>query len=720
MAKNPQRWKFHRVGGLEQVSLATSTDLANLGKLDQKLWTALSCPTRGLELDPRTLDLLDGDGDGRVRAPDVVAAIEWCKPRLAHLEALVPGEAELPLAAIQTATPEGRALLGAARRLLAALGKADAAAVGPADVADVSHAFDGTPFNGDGVVSAVSAEGDAELAAALADALACAGSTPDRSGQPGVDRARLEAFFADLAAYATWWDAGVGAATARLGPASEAAWKAVAAVRAKVDDYFTRCRLAAMDPFSGAALNRGEEAFPALAARDLSALPPELADLPIARVDPGRPLPLADGVNPAWAAALQALVSDAIVPIIGVRRAELTALEWATLVGAVAPYEAWQAAKQGAAVEKLGVDRVRALLAGDIRARLEDLLAKDLAVAPEAAALGDVVRLVHYHRDLHTLLRNFVSFADFYDPARHAVFQAGTLYLDARSCDLCVRVEDPTAHAVLAQLSRMYIAYCECRRAGGQTMKIAACFTQGDSDYLMAGRNGVFYDRQGRDWDATIVKIVDNPISIRQAFFAPYKKFVRLVEEQAAKFAAAKEQESQARLAEVATGSVGHATGTVKPKPAPVDVGRMVGIIAAIGVGAGALGTMFGGLVSGFMGLQPWWAKVVALLGVMMVISGPSVFIAWLKLRQRTLGPVLDANGWAVNGRVAVNLPLGYALTSRALLPPGSIRSLRDPYEDRAARRRRRLFWALVIVIAGALGAARWYGVWPFGPLPGM
>ena len=80
-----------------------------------------------------------------------------------------------------------------------------------------------------------------------------------------------------------------------------------------------------------------------------------------------------------------------------------------------------------------------------------------------------MVRLVFYHRDLHTLLRNFVSFADFYDGSRPAVFQAGTLYLDGRSCDLCVRVEDPAAHAGLASLSRMYIAYCECRRPKGET-----------------------------------------------------------------------------------------------------------------------------------------------------------------------------------------------------------------------------------------------------------
>jgi hypothetical protein len=250
----------------------------------------------------------------------------------------------------------------------------------------------------------------------------------------------------------------------------------------------------------------------------------------------------------------------------------------------------------------------------------------------------------------------------------------------------------------------MYLAYCTCKRAGAPPMTIAACFTQGDADYLMVGRNGVFYDRTGRDWDATIVKIVDNPISMRQAFWSPYKKFLRLVEDQVARFAAAKEKESDAKLAAGAAGSL----------PKAVDVGKMVGIVAALGVGIGAVGTILGGLVSGFMGLQ-WWAKIVAAVAMVLLISGPSVLIAWLKLRQRTLGPVLDATGWAVNGRVAVNVPLGTMLTARAVLPRGAARTLRDPYEDRGARTRHWLLALGAVAAIAALAAARWYRVWPFG-----
>ena len=140
----------------------------------------------------------------------------------------------------------------------------------------------------------------------------------------------------------------------------------------------------------------------------------------------------------------------------------------------------------------------------------------------------------------------------------------------------------------------------------------------------------------------------------------------------------------------------------------------MVGIVAALGVGIGAVGTLFGGFVSGFMNLQPWYAKPFAILGAMLAISGPSVLLAWLKLRQRTLGPVLEANGWAVNGRVRVNIPLGAALTDLKVLPRGARRSLDDPFEDRKARRRRRLFWTAAVLAAAAAVAAKILHLWPF------
>lgn len=293
------------------------------------------------------------------------------------------------------------------------------------------------------------------------------------------------------------------------------------------------------------------------------------------------------------------------------------------------------------------------------------------------AAIAGVERLARYHRDFAQLLNNFVAFRDFYSRQRPAIFQVGTLFLDGRSCDLCVRVEDAGRHAALAGLAKSYLAYCDCRR-GAETMTIAAAFTDGDSDNLMVGRNGVFYDRQGRDWDATITKVVENPISIRQAFWAPYKKLVRMIEEQVAKRAAAGEAAADAKLDATAAG-----TANVDKKAAEtkkIDVGT----VAALGVAFGAIGTLLATIVGYLVGLftLPFWQLVLAVVGIVVLISTPSMVIAWLKLRQRNLGPILDANGWAVNGQVKLNVPFGASLTKVAALPANAGTSLAVKYPE--------------------------------------
>ena len=81
-------WRFFRAGGFDQVRLDSGEDLAALGTLDQKLWVALACPTRGIEFDARTLDLVDSDGDGRIRAPEILAAAQWTTGLLRDLNGL--------------------------------------------------------------------------------------------------------------------------------------------------------------------------------------------------------------------------------------------------------------------------------------------------------------------------------------------------------------------------------------------------------------------------------------------------------------------------------------------------------------------------------------------------------------------------------------------------------------------------------------------------------
>ena len=108
----------------------------NIESLDQKLWVALACPTSGLEIDARTLSLIDTDKDGRVRASELIAAVKFAGGNLKNPDDLLKGNETLPLAAIEDATPEGKTLLASARQILANIGKPDATSISIEDVAD--------------------------------------------------------------------------------------------------------------------------------------------------------------------------------------------------------------------------------------------------------------------------------------------------------------------------------------------------------------------------------------------------------------------------------------------------------------------------------------------------------------------------------------------------------------------------------------------------------
>jgi len=691
-------WRFFRAGGFNQVKLETGADLMHLKELDQKLWVALACPTTGLEFDPGTLALVDADKDGRIRAPELIAAIDWAGARLKNPDDLVRKSDALALSSINDGHPEGKLILDSARQILVNLGKKDQPHISLAEVSDTAQIFAQTLLNGDGIVPADSA-GDPAIRTAIGEIIATVGSVADRSGKPGVNADLTEKFFAELAAFNAWVTRGETEATTLLplGDATAAAAAAVRAVKSKVDDYFGRCRLAAFDPRACAALNREEKEYLAIAAGDLHITASEVSIFPLALVAAGKPLPLGAGVNPAWIAAINTLRSDAIQPLLGATDI-LTEELWASLLAKLGPFECWTAGKPATSVEKLGKDRIRALLASDAKADILKLISEDKALEAASNAIATVEKLIRFHRDLHSLATNFVNFRDLYDGGTPAMFQMGVLYLDQRSCNLCISVEDAGRHATMAGLAGAFLAYIDCtRKVTGEKRSLVAIFSQGDDDNLMVGRNGVFYDRKGRDFDATITKIISNPISIRQAFFSPYKKFVRLIEEQVAKRAAAADAEANAKLANAAE-STANADKALPAKPVEkkkVDVGT----VAALGVAFGAIGGFLTAIATGMVKVASFGPLAIlgAFAAVILLISGPSMILAYIKLRKRNLGPILDANGWAVNAAARINVPFGTSLTGIAKLPPGAQLDSSDAFAEKVFPWKT---WVTVIVIA--------------------
>ena len=687
MDKTPYNWTFTSVGGTVRVKITSGADIAHLGELDRKLWTVLSCPAKNLEFDQKTLELIDTDHDGNIRVDEVIATAQWLTGVLKDPDQLLTRGTEIPFTNFNEENPEGAKLLSSAKQILKNL-HLEKESISLEDTADLTKVFADTKFNGDGVITP--ATPDDEATAALVTTISeTIGKAADRSGADGITADHIEAFYTSLADYAAWQDAGTkdvfpfGDKTADALAASEA-------LKDKVADYFMRCKLIGFDAATAPAVDVSVEKIGAIEG-NLALAASAIGEEPLAKPVADGVLPL-DAVNPAWKAAVEAmraLVLDA-------DKKEITEAEWNGILGKFAPYTAWMAEKKGVEVEGLGIDKVRAFLKAGQKDALLKLVEADKALEEEALSIEAVDKLLRLYHNFYDYLNNYVVLADFYDPDRKAIFQAGRLYIDQRSTDLCIRVDGPNPD--ISALSGMYILYCACKSEKmGKAMNIAAVLTDGDVDGLRPGKNAVFYDRDGNDWSAVVTSIVDNPLSLRQAFWAPYKKAARWISEKINKTAAEKATKGEGTLSTITQSATEKPTAGAEAatKAAPFDVGKIAGITIAIAAVMGVVTAIVATLKS-----LTWWQWIVLIAGLMLVISLPSVFIAWRKLRRRDLGPVLNANGWAINAASYVRGKFAKGMTQIAKFPR---LTAVDPVARRKAAWRR--FWIIFVLLLLACGA---------------
>ena len=699
MATKKYSWSYDNVGGSTRVKITKGADIENLAELDYKKWTVLSCPTVGLEINEKCLKYVDADNDGRIRVNDIIATSQWLVSVVNDADLLVKGADSIDVSAFNQENADGKRLYNSARQILANLGK-EGDVISLADIKDIAAIFAKTRFNGDGVITEQTSE-DAEEKAVISAIVNTVGCVADRSGENGVDVALIEKFYQALADYVAWQEAAVAAP---CGADTDKAVELYSALDAKVKDYFVRAKLASFSPESVSKLDVQTGLIEAISTDNLTAKTEEIASCPIARITGDAGLDTAAAINPAWESQLKALLAI-VKPVEKV----LTEESWAAIGASFAEYNAWKAAKKGGEVEGLGADVIKKMLADDKKAALLELVAKDLELKETADGIDVVDKFMHIYHDFYRLLCNYVTFQDFYnkDKSVKAIFQCGHLLIDQRECRLCMNVADMAKHNAMAPASGMYLVYCDCTTKSSPVKKsILAAVTSGEVGDLFVGKNAIYFDNAGVMWDAAITKIVDNPISIGQAFWSPYRRMATTIENLINKSAA----EKDAAMMKNANDKI-NAAPTVKPAegddkaPAqPFDIAKFAGIFAAIGMAVGMIGTALASIFKGFIDLSPW-QMVAVFVGILLLISGPAMVMAWMKLRRRNIAPLLNANGWAINAAAKISIPFGETLTEIAKFPK---LKLKDPYAKKGLPAW--LSWLLSLLTVAVVVAGLWLG----------
>ena len=455
---NNYNWNWFKAGRMAQVKLENGEDLANLAELDKKHWLAISMPTTGVRFDLRMLQLMDKDGDGRIRTPEVIEAIRFLQAKNVDLNGL-----------FQPSEEDEKKL------------------------ADVT------------------------------------------ARQAELEKAEPSA--ADKQALADWEAKGKDAAIAVCGEATADAVAALAAVEPVIDAFFR---------------------------------PPE--DMPLVTEEPDKDLPLKDHLNPKHLEAILAFAEKCVKPVLG-DKATLTRLEWKRVKGAFAAYRDWAAAKPV----------VNAGLKGELEEEEKTLRLK--------------LHLVEF-------LENYVNMKRLYAEDDLAIFQTGTLRIDAKELNLCFHVADEGAHAALAEKSKCCIIYLKLSRPSeGATASICAVVTAGTVGQLYVGRNGVFYDRDGKDWEAVVTKVVESQVSLSEAFWSPWKKLGDAIGGMVKKFLGDREASVNGAMA---SGKLPPAADGKASANGGAGGAAIASSVAAIGIGVGMVGAALAGLMSAVAGLS-WW-----------------------------------------------------------------------------------------------------------------
>ncbi len=351
--------------------------------------------------------------------------------------------------------------------------------------------------------------------------------------------------------------------------------------------------------------------------------PPE--DMPLVTEAPDVTLPLRDHLNPKHLEAIMAFADACVKPVLGDGVTSIDRIGWKKVKAAFAPYRAWVAAKPVMNAGKLG-----------------DLV--------------DEERVLRYKLHLLEFLENFVSMRRLYAADESATFQMGTLRIDGKEMSLCFHVASEAAHSALSGKSNCCVLYLKLTRPSEKAERsVCAVVTAGAVAQLYVGRNGVFFDRDGKDWDAVVTKVVENQVSLAEAFWAPWRKLGEGVASTVKKFLGAKQSAAQA---------------TVDASAQSTEAGgaAMASSVAAIGIGIGMVTAAAASLMAVVSGMN---AKEVAIsiVALVLVVSLPSMILTWFKLRKRDLGAILNAGGWAVNRPMYFSMKRARAFTKCAPNP---------------------------------------------------
>jgi hypothetical protein len=697
---------FQRQGGAWQLCLESFSDLRHALDLDDALWVANSAPVSTFAADPEFLRFLDQDKDGRFRVDSIRAAIVWLLDHLEPEPLGRPGESTLSLAAIRPAGPDSPKLLTATRKLLRRFSGEESASVTLDQVRQVIREVEQGGLDRPGVVRPQAAV-DHEVRDLIESVIATMQADEPKPVSFGISHEDLERFLAEARTFLEWLDEPHLAGEPRrtrvmpLGEATMDAFDLFTKVAPRIDQFFALCEALrfnmASPSYPGLARDRGAKTD----RDDPEAVDAFMKKAPVAWITPEGKLDMTGAINPHWRELIEALRRELLAPLLNSPISELDHLQWQQVKQALAPHAEWRSRQPATSVTQIPPDRLRHCLRNPaVVDRVKTLIAESHSTAFDLDNLRKLEMLILFQAHLLRLTNSFINFSDLYHPDRSALFEMGTLIMDGRRFTFSVKVVDRVLHARFSNASNMFVIYAEITGPNGDRLyEVALPVTAGTKGMLQLDKWGTFLDREGRTFNARIVHIVENPVSLREAIAAPFNRLGRAMMMRFGERSA----EEEKKLQTIATQSLAAGRPAAPAngrRPAFPFLSNPGGVLAGGGIAIAALGSSLAFITRTLSELE-WTTIVAGLLGAAAAVVLPVTAVAVIKLAGRDLSCMLEGSGWGINARMALTRTLASTFTRRPMP------LFFAPKNISPAKRWWRL--SLLAIMVGMTAAIRWW-----------
>ncbi len=668
---------FRRFGRSYHVRIRNADELQRAVDLDEALWVATDAPASSFACDEVFLSWLDADGNGRIIFEELRRAVRWTLHVLNDWSDLSAGRESLRLYAVDASDPDGHRIVTSARKMLRRLGETAGEVITLQQVREIKAQMQARPISEAGVVLP-SATDDPAIRDMLADIVACTGGAEHPSGEAGVDVNALDTFLTQTRAAVEWFsraDVADGEGTNSvmpLGEATAAAWEPYNALHDKLEQFFAQCEVLRYDPALAEQIALADKRLDTETFNDPQQIEAFLREAPLAPPTAEAILRYETPNNPQYIQLLRQFDRQVVEPILGGPHETLSWPEWDHIKQVMAAHAQWQADRPAEAYRAIGPKRLSDYLEEDRIERIRRLCAESADTAFEMGNIRLVEKLLVHQANLLAFANSYISFPTLYDPSQMALFERGTLVIDGRRLTLAVDVPDRAEHIMQAEASRMFVVYIEARR-GEERREFCLPVTDGGRGNIVVGKRGVFIDRDGREYDARIVHIIDNPVSLGEGLAAPFKRIGRLISGKIDSLTAEAEQKLDATTTSALDAHRQPAAAPATPNKGGFLAG---GLLMGGGVAIAALASSVAYMTETFSGIESKLDILIGLgviLGVaVLLVVVPTLISAKVRLRRRDLSAILEGSGWAVNARMRLTRRQSRTFTRRPPFPAGA------------------------------------------------